>query len=191
MLEYYIHQIGDISDPKTYNRLNSILGTKGIYSRKKLEEMGIVHSYENSSFKLDIPPEKAYMYYTDDIHFDRVSLSDPNNRFIKKAIEKKDHKWITCFDYNFIAFAISKDIKVVPSEETHGLALGEVQVQDSISEEYIKGIILPFGVNDLYNENISKIVDMISELCNKNGMPLDIYNYEGDILKEKTNKKIK
>ena len=32
---------------------------------------------------------------------------------------------------------------------------------------------------------------MISELCNKNGMPLDIYNYEGDILKEKTNKKIK
>ena len=89
MLEYYIHQIGDISDSKTYNRLNSIIDTKGIYSRKKLEEMGIVHSYENSSFKLDIPPKKAYMYYTDDIHFDRVSLSDPNNRFVKKPHTQK------------------------------------------------------------------------------------------------------
>lgn len=191
MLEYYIHQIGDISNPKVYSRLISILSNKGIYSRKKLEEMGIAHSYEDSSFKLDIPPESAYKFYTDDIHFDKVSLSDPNNRFIKRAIEKKTHKFITCFDYNFIAFAISKDIKVVPSEETHGLALGEVQVQDSISEEYIKGIILPFGLNDLYNENVSKIVDMISELCNKNEMPLNIYNYEGDLLKAKSNKKIK
>lgn len=191
MLEYYIHQIGDISDPKTFYRLKSILDTKCIYSRKKLEEMGIVYSYENSSFKFDISPEKEYIYYMDDIHFDKISLSDPNNKFVKKAIEMKSHKVINCFDYDYIAFAISKDIKVVPKEETHGLELGEVQVQDLISEEYIKGIILPFEKNDLYNENISKIVDMISEFCNKNGMPLDIYNYEGDLLKGKTNKKAK
>ncbi len=151
--------------------------------------MGIVHSYEDSSFKLDIPPEKEYKYYMDDIHFDRVSLSDPNNKFIKKAIRMKSHKVINCFDYNYIAFAISKDIKVVPSEETHGLELGEVQVQDLVSEEYIKGIILPFEKKDLYNENILKIVDMISEFCNKKGMPLDIYNYEGELLKKKLIKK--
>ncbi len=34
MLEYYIHQIGDISDSKTYNRLKLILDAKCIYSRK-------------------------------------------------------------------------------------------------------------------------------------------------------------
>lgn len=191
MLDYYIHQIGDISSLETYNRLKSILDTRFIYSRKKLEEVGIIHNYESSSYKLDIPPEKEYMYYMKDIHKDRVSLSDPNNRFIKKAIEKKDHKNFTCFDYNYIAFAISKDIKIVPSEETHGLALGEVQVQDSISEEYIKGIILPFGVKDLNSESILKIIDMISELCDKSDMPLDIYSYEGEILKEKSSKKTK
>lgn len=191
MLEYYIHQIGDISDSKTYNRLKLILAAKCIYSRKKLEEMGLVYSSGNSPFKFDIPHEKEYKYYMDDIHFDRVSLSDPNNKFIKKAIRMKSHKVINCFDYNYIAFAISKDIKVVPSEETHGLELGEVQVQDLVSEEYIKGIILPFEKKDLYNENILKIVDMISEFCNKKGMPLDIYNYEGELLKEKTNKKAK
>ena len=87
MLEYYIHQIGDISDSKTYNRLKSILDTKCIYSRKKLEEMGIVYSYENSSFKFDISPEKEYIYYMDDIHFDKVSLSDPNNKFVKKQLK--------------------------------------------------------------------------------------------------------
>ena len=191
MLDYYIHQIGDINKPETYNRLKSILDTKFIHSRKKLKEVGIIHNYENKSYKLNISPEKEYMYYMDDIHYDRVSLSDPNNRFIKHAIKRKDHNGFTCFDYNYIAFAISKDIKIVSSEETHGLALGEVQVQDSIGEEFIKGIILPFEVDDLNNENILKIIDMISVLCDKSGIPLDIYNYKGELLKEKSNKKIK
>lgn len=34
MLDYYIHQIGDINNPETYNRLKSILDTKFIHSRK-------------------------------------------------------------------------------------------------------------------------------------------------------------
>ena len=159
MLDYYIHQIGDINNPETYNRLKSILDTKFIHSRKKLKEVGIIHNYENKSYKLNIPPEKEHMYYMDDIHY--------------------------------IAFAISKDIKIVSSEETHSLALGEIQVQDSIGEEFIKGIILPFEVDDLNNENILKIIDMISVLCDKSGIPLDIYNYKGELLKKKSNKKIK
>ena len=191
MLDYYIHQIGDINNPETYNRLKSILDTKFIHSRKKLKEVGIIHNYENKSYKLNIPPEKEHMYYMDDIHYDRVSLSDPNNRFIKHAIKRKDHNSFTCFDYNYIAFAISKDIKIVSSEETHSLALGEIQVQDSIGEEFNKGIILPFEVDDLNNENILKIIDMISVLCDKSGIPLDIYNYKGELLKKKSNKKIK
>lgn len=145
MLDFYIHQIGHINEFETYNRLKSILDSKAIYSRKKLEEAEIIHNYEKSSFKLDIPPEKEYMYYTDDIHKDRVSLNDPNNRFIKKAIERKDHKFITCFDYDYIGLAISRDIEIIPSEETHGLALGEVQVQDFVSENFILGVILPFS----------------------------------------------
>lgn len=59
MLKYYIHQIGDIRDFVTYNRLKSILSTKYIYSRKRLEEMGIVYNHENSSFQLNVPPEGA------------------------------------------------------------------------------------------------------------------------------------
>lgn len=191
MIDFYIHQIGHIANSETYNRLKSILDSRAIYSRKKLEEIGIVHNFENSSFKLDIPPEKEYMYYMDDIHKDRVSLSDPNNRFIKRAIEKKDHKTFTCFDYDYVALAVSKDIKIVPSNETHGLALGEVQVQDFVSENYILGIILPFSVDELLDDKISKIVDMISSICQSCDMPLDIYNYEGNILKEKSNRRIK
>lgn len=32
---------------------------------------------------------------------------------------------------------------------------------------------------------------MIYSICDSCGMPLDIYNYDGDILKEKIDKKIK
>ncbi len=191
MLDFYIHQIGDIRDLETYDRLKSILSSRAIYSRKKLEEFGIVHNYKNSSFKLDIPSGKEDMYYTDDIHKGRVSLSDPNNRFIKRAIESRDHINITCFDYDYIALAVSRDIQIVPFSETCGLALGEVQVQDLVSENYISGIILPFSTNDLLDDKVLKFLDKITSICNYYNMPLDIYNYKGDILKEKSNKKTK
>lgn len=131
------------------------------------------------------------MYYNDDIHKDRVSLSDPQNRFIKKAIERKDHQFITCFDYDYIAFAISREVPVVPKEQTKVLALGEVQVQDKIDSEYIVGLILPFSKEQLVDDSTELIIDKISEICNQNDFPLDIYNYEGELLKQKTQKKIK
>lgn len=190
-MDYYIHQIGNVNDKSTYERLIKILKSKMIASRDYLEKSGLQFDYNNTSFELDIPKGKEWMYYDDDIHKDRVSLSDPENRFIKKAIERKDHKFITCFDCDYIAFAISRGVPIVPIEQTKGLALGEVQVQDKVDSEYIAGLILPFSKEQLVDDSTELIIDKISEICNQNDFPLDIYNYEGELLKQKTQKKTK
>ncbi len=185
MIDFYIHQIGNIQNEKTYERLISILKSRTISSRGYLERQGIKFNNDNASFKLDIPDNKKWMYYEEDIHKDRVSLSDPQNRFIKKAIEKKDHQMITCFDYDYIAFAVSRDVPLVPQEETHGLALGEVQVEDKIDSQYIVGLILPITEEQLQDEKNIQIVNAFVGICEKNSFPLDIYNYEGLLIGKK------
>ncbi len=185
MIDFYIHQIGNIQNEKTYERLISILKSRTIGSRGYLERQGIKFNNDNASFKLDIPDNKKWMYYEEDIHKDRVSLSDPQNRFIKKAIEKKDHQMITCFDYDYIAFAVSRDVPLVPQEETHGLALGEVQVEDKIDSQYIVGLILPITEEQLQDEKNIQIVNAFVGICEKNSFPLDIYNYEGLLIGKK------
>lgn len=112
-------------------------------------------------------------------------MSDPENRFIRKAIEKRDCQNFTCFDYRYLGFAISREVSIVPKEECHGLSLGEVQVKDKIDSEYITGLLLPISMIDMADENKSKIVDMLFQLCEDNGLPLDIYNYDGELLKSK------
>ena len=185
MIDFYIHQIGNINNKKTYERLNKIFQSKVIASRDYLEKNGISFSYDNASFKLDIPQGKEWIYYDDDIHKDRVSLSDPQNRFIKKAIKLKDHQSFTCFDYDYIALAVSKDVPIIAKEETKGLALGEVQVKNKIDIDFIVGLILPISKEQLADEKIHMFVDAIFELCMKNGISLNIYNYEGELLKER------
>ena len=185
MVDFYIHQIGNIQNEKTYERFISILKSQTISSRDFLEKQGIKFEYDNASFKLDIPENKKWMYYEEDIHKDRVSLSDPQNRFIKRAIEKKTHQMFTCFDYDYIAFAVSRDVPLVPQEETHGLALGEVQVKDKVDSQYIVGLILPITEEQMQDEKNMQIVEVFESLCEKNGFPLDIYNYEGVLLDKK------
>ncbi len=185
MIDYYIHQIGNIQNEKTYERLLNILKSQMICSRDFLEKQGIKFEYDNKSFKLDIPDDKKWMYYEEDIHKDRVSLSDPQNRFIKKAIERKDHQTFTCFDYDYIAFAVSRDVPLVPQEETHGLALGEVQVKDKVDSQYIVGLILPITEEQMQDDKNVQIVEAFVGLCEKNGFPLDIYNYEGLLIGKK------
>ena len=173
MIDFYIHQIGNIQNEKTYERLISILKSQTISSRDFLEKQEIKFENDNASFKLDIPENKKWMYYEEDIHKDRVSLSDPQNRFIKKSIEKKDHQMFTCFDYDYIAFAVSRDVPLVPQEETHGLA------------QYIVGLILPITEEQMQDEKNIQIVEAFASLCEKNEFPLDIYNYEGVLLDKK------
>ena len=185
MIDFYIHQIGNIQNKKTYERLINILKSQTISSRDFLEKQGIKFEYDNTSFKLNIPENKKWMYYEEDIHKDRVSLSDPQNRFIKKAIEKKDHQMFTCFDYDYIAFAVSRDIPLEAQEETRGLALGEVQVKDKVDSQYIVGLILPITEEQMQDEKNMQIVEAFASLCEKNGFPLDIYNYEGVLLYKK------
>lgn len=185
MIDFYIHQIGNIQNEKTYERLISILKSQTIGSRDFLEKQEIKFENDNPSFKLDIPENKKWMYYEEDIHKDRVSLSDPQNRFIKKSIEKKAHQMFTCFDYDYIAFAVSRDVPLVPQEETDGLALGEVQVKDKVDSQYIVGLILPITEEQMQDEKNIQIVEAFASLCEKNGFPLDIYNYEGVLLDKK------
>ena len=72
-----------------------------------------------------------------------------------------------------------------------GLALGEVQVSNKIDLEYIEGLILPFSQEQLQHEEIKLFVDKIYEICEKNNLPLNIYNYEGELIKQKSSKKSK
>ena len=185
IMDYYIHQIGGINEEKTYKRLISILKLRAIASRSYLEEKGIEFSEFSSPFILKIPKGDEWMYYDDDIHKDRVSLSDPQNRFIRTAIRIKDSQSLTCFDYNYIALAVSREVPIIPREQTKGLAYGEVQVKDKIDLEYVVGLILPISQEQLLDENIMLIVNKISELCTQNNFPLNIYNYEGELLLEK------
>lgn len=66
-----------------------ILKRQTISSRDFLEKQGIKIENDNASFKLDIPENKKWMYYEEDIHKDRVSLSDPQNKFIKNQLREK------------------------------------------------------------------------------------------------------
>lgn len=191
MINYYIHQIGSIDNEKTYERLVNILKSKMICSRCLLEKLGIKLDCDNVSFKFDVPEDRKWMYYEDDIHKDRVSLSDPENQIIKKCIEKKFVGGITCFNYNYIGFAISREIPIVLKEQTMGLAMGEVQVFDKIDSEYIVGLILPISLEQLQDEFNKLIVDKIFEMCEENEFPLNIYNYEGELLKSKEKNKNK
>ena len=191
MLEYYIHQIGDLKNEKTYERLLSILKSKTICSRDYLEKQGIKFENDNPSFKLDISDEKKWMYCDEDVHKDKISLSDPQNNFIRRAIERRKSAIVECFKYNYIAFAISRDVKIVPSEQTHGLAIGEVQVQDKIDSEYIVGLILPIPEEQLSDKNNIEIIDAIANICKENNFPLDIYNYEGILIRKKEKKHTK
>lgn len=191
MIDYYIHQIGNINDKKTYERLGNILKSKAICSRGFLEKEDINFEYGNPSFKFDIPENKKWMYYEEDIHKNRVSLSDPENRIIKKCIDKKDEGNITCFNYNYIGFAVSREVPIVPKEQTKGLAIGEVQVSNKIDSEYIVGVVLPFSQEQLENEGVKSFVEKINEICEKNNFPLNIYNYAGELIKQKSSKKSK
>ena len=185
-MDFYIHQIGDINNEKTYKRLTDILKSKMICSRDFLEKIGVNYSYDNQSFKLDIPKDENGVYYEGDIHKDRVSLSDPRNKFVSKSIELKMHKDYTCFDYDYIAFAISRDVPILKASETRGLALGEVQVKDKIGFEYVTGLIIP----SLPEKSNNELVEVITNICEQNDTPLDIYNYEGELI-YKASKKIK
>lgn len=191
MIDYYIHQIGDIKNEKTYEKLLSIIKSKMICSREFLEKQGIKFENENPSFKLDIPDDEKWTYYEEDIHKDRVSLSDPQNRHIKRAIERKDHQFISCFDYDYIAFAISRNVPIVPNEQTHGLAIGEVQVQDKIDSDYIVGLIMPIPGEQSLDEKNFQIIDAIAKICEENDFPLDIYNYEGELIRQKNVDRLK
>ena len=112
------------------------------------------------------------------------------DRFIKKSIERKDHQTFTCFDYDYIAFAVSRDVPLIPQEETHGLALGEVQVKDKIDSQYIVGLILPIPEEQMQDEQNVQVINMFANICENNGFPLDIYNYEGVLLDKKKQIKI-
>lgn len=57
-MEYYIHQIGDIHDDKTYEILVKILKSKTIASRKYLEQIGEKWDYASATFKQSIPKDK-------------------------------------------------------------------------------------------------------------------------------------
>lgn len=58
MIDFYIHQIGNIQHEKTYERLISILKSQTISSRDFLEKQGIKFENDNTSFKFDVPDEK-------------------------------------------------------------------------------------------------------------------------------------
>ena len=208
-MDFYIHQIGDFNNIKTYERLISILKSKMICSRGYLEKMHIDYFEDNPTFmidddvedkevlidegnlKIDINLDENIMrFYEEDIHKDRVSLSDPANRYVARAIKNRDHQLITCFDYNYIAFAVSKDVPIVPREETNGLALGEVQVKDKIDNEYIKGLILPLDKEQLYDEKNVKLIDKVVSICLECDFPLDIYNYDGDLIYQSRSKRL-
>ena len=57
-MEYYIHQIGDIHDDKTYEILVKILKSKTIASRKYLEQIGEKWDDASATFKKIFPKIK-------------------------------------------------------------------------------------------------------------------------------------
>lgn len=182
MINYYFHQLGYIYDFDTLDKLASILDLGAIGSRVYLEKNGIKYK---SSFKLDIPYDKEWLYYPDGVHEDRVSLSDPNNRFVRRSIERKDSSQVACYSYNFLTLLVSRDVPIVSSENTKGLALGEVQVMDRIDNSYIIGILVPFDDNALLDERNLNIIENIKNICKFRNYELNIYNYDGKILNER------
>lgn len=182
MINCYFHQLGYIYDYDTLTKLVSILDLGVIGSRDYLTKCGIKY---DSSFKLSVPHEKEWLYYPEDVHKDRVSLSDPNNRFIRRSIEKKDSSKVACYSYNYLTLLISSDVPIVSKENTKGLAIGEEQVMDKIDNGYIIGILVPFSEKDLLEQRNINLINYIDELCKFRNYNFNIYNYEGHLLNAK------
>lgn len=178
LYSFYIHAIGEVNDENTYKRLLSILKQKNIYSRQKMDELGIKHNGANS-YGLEITKENQDMFYNEDIHYNVISLHDPSNHLINRVIKK--NKEFGCFRPTKIALAISKDIPILPTSETKGIDIGEVQVRDSISIDYVVGIIIPN--NEYLTPDIQQLLcESLSQKFESEGLTLPIYDYQGNIL---------
>ena len=96
-------------------------------------------------------------------------------RLVKKSIEKKSHATWTCFDYDNIAIAISKEIitLAISSEDLKYLVPSEVQIKDKISSEYFIGLLLPISKEQLQDKTYCEIVDIIAKICEEY-LPLNI-----------------
>ena len=54
-----------------------------------------------------------------------------------------------------------------------------------MDSQYIVGLILPITEEQMQDEKNIQTVEAVASLCEKNGFPLDIYNYEGVLLDKK------
>ena len=85
-----------------------------------------------------------------------------------------------------LAQEIAKKMGIELSPATIGrFSDGEIQVKDKIDSQYIVGLILPIPEEQLQDEKNIQIVDAFVNVCEKNGLPLDIYNYEGILISKK------
>lgn len=181
----YIHAIGEVNEEKTYDRIVSILKYKNIYSRQKMDELGIQYDGANT-YGLEIPSGKEFMFYSDDIHYDVISLHDPQHHLINRIIKK--NKEFGCFRPTKIALAISRDIPVLPINETKGIDIGEVQVKDLIPVNYIVGIIIPNN-EYLSPEVQQQLCEILKQKFESEGFNLPIYDYQGNVIYQPEPKK--
>lgn len=181
----YIHAIGEVNEERTYDRIASILKYKNIYSRQKMDELGIQYKGTNA-YGLEIPPGKEFMFYSDDIHYKVISLHDPQHHLINRII--KMNKEFGCFRPTKIALAISREVPVLPINETKGIDIGEVQVKDLISLNYIVGIIIPTN-KYLSQETQLQLCEILKQKFESEGLILPIYDYEGNVIYQSESKK--
>ena len=181
--KYYLHQIGDINEVCTYTVLNSILKNKAIFSRKKLDELGIeyVGLWKNSTSSTSDKDK----YIDSSAHYETISLFDPLHKWINKTILHNQSNFL--FNPNGIGLVISRDVNLSANKE--GAEIGEVQVIDTISKDFICGIILPTEL--MVTENLyQKIINKITEMCINQDWELPIYDYLGNQLYFPKSKKI-
>jgi hypothetical protein len=181
--KYYLHQIGDMNTVSTYTALNSILKNKAIFSRKKLDELGIEYGglWQNSTG----PTSDKFEYIDSSTHYEIISLFDPLHKWINKTILNNQSNFL--FNPNGIGLVISRDVNL--STNKKGTEIGEVQVIDIISKDFICGIVLPnetMVAEVLYQKLISKI----TEMCINQDWELPIYDYLGNQLYLPQSKKI-
>ncbi|MFI3307397.1 MAG: hypothetical protein R3Y21_02400 [Mycoplasmatota bacterium] len=179
-MEYYIHSIGRVDDIKTYQKIESIIKLNMIASRKVLFDLGY-GEVQKTDFGRKIPKGKEYMYYKDDIHYNKISLHDSSHHLIKKLI-LKDETIVGCFDSSRVAFLISNQVQTLSLRQTKGIDIGEEQVEGTLDFSYVLGVIIP-SLKYLPLEKRDIIMDLISEIYKRNNLPVTFYSYDGTVIR--------
>lgn len=157
---YFTHSIGKINNPKTFEKLESIIKLGGLYSKDKLKKMG----YDV------VGMVSGHIRITKDIYVSLFNMSNPS--LAKKVLSPRFSTFFP-IDTDEIVFLIDSSILLQDNAKTSEADCNEIIVKEKVPIDYFFGLIIP---------NNSECIDFVRNLFKTYDIDIPIYDFEGNTL---------